>query len=123
MDRVPAARDRQALKHLRDQHEQRNDKRGEELADSGCGNDGNRHGQFHCHASRNQIFQRFPENRPAAHKQADHTDHADALDGFPHPKPHRRGRYGNERDTRCFRPFEAIVVLDFMLVMLVVVQG
>ena len=57
---------------------------------------------------------------PTADKQADHTDHADALDRLPDAKPHRRGRYGDERDTRCFQPLEGMVVLDFMFVMLVV---
>ena len=107
-DRMATARDRHALQHLGDQHEQRNDERGEKFADRRRRDDGDGHGQFHGHAPGEEVLERLPEDRPAADHEADDADRAHARDRLPDLKPHGRRGKGDERDPRRLRPREAM---------------
>jgi hypothetical protein len=69
-DGGPTAGYGQVFQHFGNQHEERNDQRGEELADSGCGHDGDGHGEFHGHAAGQDIFERFLEDWPTADRES-----------------------------------------------------
>ena len=107
---MPSTRDRHALQDLGDEHKQRDNKRGEEFADRGGSNDGNRHRQFHRHAPREDVFQSLTENRPASDQEADHPKDAETPYRFPEFEPNRRGCDGDKRDARGVLPRKTVLM-------------
>ena len=118
-DCVPSTRDRHALQHFSNEHEQRNDERGEKLADGRRRHDRDGHRQFHRHAPGDQVLQRLLEDRPAADQQADDADQAHARDRLPDPEPHGRRGQSDEPDACCLEPREGMcmvmLVVGFLL--------
>ena len=73
-DGLAAAAHRQTLQHLGHQHEECDDQRREELADRRRCHDGDRHRQFHGHATLKDVLEGFPQDGPTAQQQTDDPD-------------------------------------------------
>ena len=118
-DRLAATTYGHALEHLRDQDEESDDERGEELADRRRRDDGDRHRQLHRHAPLEEVLERLLEDRPAADQQAGDADYADRGNRLPYPEPERPRGKRNEGNPHGFHPSKGMVMVVVFMVMVV----
>src|SRR3989344_3378323 len=130
-DRPAATTNGQPLQYLGDEDEQGDDQCREDPADGGRRADGDRHRQFHRHAARDDVLESLLEDRPAADQKADDADDADRREWLPDAEPHGGRRDRNKGNTCGFLPFEGMVVIMpvfmivifMMMVMIVMMRG
>src|SRR6202040_706866 len=68
LDRTPPTANRVTFDHLGEEHEKRDDERGEKLPDAQRGNERNGHGEFHRHAPLAKVLPRLFENGESTDK-------------------------------------------------------
>ena len=112
LDRAPPAANRVAFDQLGEEHEKRDDQRGQKLPDAKRGDERERHRQLHRHAPLAQVLPRLGENRESADERGGKRQ---PVARHPVPPPARQTRHDDQRhqpETDVFgRP-------AFMMIML-----
>src|SRR5207249_10165012 len=99
-DRTPPTTNRVTFDHLGEEHEKRDDERGEKLPDAKRGDERNGHRQLHRHAPLAQILPRLFENGESTDKRGRKSE---AIARQPVPPP--SGQAGHDDETHQSKPY------------------
>jgi len=122
-DSPSAAPHRQPFDDFGDQHEESNQQRGEELADSRRRRQRDGHGKFHGHAPLEQVRNRFLEDWIAADGD---TGQSQPVDSTGSRDPARPDQQKNQRHQYHSSPFDAAsggIVFHFLVTRRLVRRG
>ncbi len=112
----------QPFQYLGDENKQDNDQSGEELANRQGRTQGDGHGEFHRHASDDEVGDRLLEDRIAAKQSRHECDHVEADEVPPEAQPTGDAGQGHEADPHQIGPLQGVFVAVVLRAVAVVVR-
>ncbi len=112
-DGAPPPANRHSFEDFGDQHKNRNQKRGEELADSRRRHKGDGHGEFHGHVPFQQIGNRFFKDGIAADGDTGESQPVDPAYARNHAGPDDEQNQRHQSDARPLGAASRVVVFVF----------